>query len=102
MRSIIIIATTSLTLALTGIAHAKDINDLKVGEVTCIDVFGPWNKVGTIVDKNYSSKEVLVRDSDGKQKWHPAKKTRNVLSCKVTSEAAGWLLEKGIEAAVSN
>lgn len=102
MKSSIFLATTSVALAFGAMAYAKDISDLKIGEVTCIDVFGPWNKIGTIVDMNYSNKEVLVRDSDGKQKWHPAEKTRSAFSCKVTKEAADWLVQKGIETAVSN
>lgn len=88
--------------AFTSPVFAKDYNELNVGDVACIDVFGPWNKVGTIISKRSSSQEILLRDSDGKEKWYPAKKTRNVTGCKVTGEAASYLLQKGIESAVSN
>ncbi|MGB0844746.1 MAG: hypothetical protein ACPGVN_08405 [Alphaproteobacteria bacterium] len=101
MKNSIAIGVMSLMLAFPTIGQAKDFNSLKVGEVTCIDVFGPWNKIGTIVDKNRSNQKVLVRAGNGKQKWHPASKTRTVWSCKITKALADELFEKGIETAVS-
>lgn len=89
-------------IACTTPAIAKDFNSLNVGDVACIDRLGPWNKVGTIVEKNSSSEKILIRGSNGKEKWYPAKKTRNVTACKVTKEAAEWLLQKGIETIGSN
>jgi len=83
-------------------AISKDFSSLNIGDVACIDRLGPWNKVGTIINKRSSSKEVLIRDNKGKEKWYPAKKSRNVTACKVTKEAAEWLLQKGIETIGSN
>lgn len=81
---------------------AKDFSELHVGDVACIDVLGPWNKVGTIVEMRSSSQEILLRDGDGQEKWYPASKTRNVMGCKVTGEAAKWLVEKGIDNVTSS
>lgn len=53
------ILTTVAVLSLPTIATAKNFNDLSVGDATCIDVFGPWNKVGTIVQRNSSNQEIL-------------------------------------------
>lgn len=101
MKTLLSAATVSLLLSVPTVMFAKDFNDLNVGDATCIDVFGPWNKVGTIIDMNRSNQEILVRANNGREKWYPAKKARAVWSCKIGKEAADWLLEKGIETAVS-
>lgn len=71
--------------------------NLSVGQIACYDRIGPFNVIGTIMDRK--GDKVLLQSSNGKQKWYPARKFRNVLSCKLTKEAIDWAVNKGVDLA---
>lgn len=99
MKFIMIAAT--IFVATPFAAMAERIDDVRVGEVVCIDRFGPFNLVGQITQIDRSGNKVQVRDSDGDTDWYAGKKLRNVTACRVTSAGARWLIDQGIDAATS-
>lgn len=78
-------------------AIAKDVSDFSVGDIGCYDRLGPFNVIGRVVDINRSKEEILLENEKGKRTWYPAKKFRNVTSCKLGAAARDWAIDQGVD-----
>ena len=79
-------------------ASAKDISDIKVGDVVCYDGFGPFDVIGTVTSKNYGQDTVMLRRASGGSKSYAAQKIKSPMYCKLKNEVGKELLKRGLDA----